>query len=299
MSQMSQPSQSHAEEAQVNPPQAKDSTPDKPLHDVQKTPDERGIALQQVGISHVDFPMKLVEKTGGTQQVTAVANFTVGLLAASKGTHMSRFMVMITEWSRHKVFSLNFREFLEETRKLLDAPSAQMEVNFKYFVDKAAPVSGITAPMGYNCFFKTALVNDTYQFVLGVEVPMANLCPCSKAISDFGAHNQRAYIRSQVVIDPERDHPMVWIEDVIEKLDAQASCPVYPLLKREDEKWVTERQYTNPKFVEDVIRDSVAVLRTVDGVTGFALEVEALESIHGHNAFARHSENFDAISLDF
>ena len=129
--------------------------------------------------------------------------------------------------------------------------------------------------------------------IVGVEIPIANCCPCSKAISEYGAHNQRTYLRAKTIVDVTPGCKKVWIEELVEKLEAAASCPVFPVLKRQDEKWVTEKQYDNPKFVEDVIRDATLILRTIPEVRGFSLEVEALESIHGHNAWAAHKENFD------
>lgn len=267
----------------------------KPLLDVQSTPDVRGIALQRVGVSHVELPMQILDKHGGTQAIATISSMTVDLPPESKGTHMSRFIEIANRWGKDKVFSLNVREFLEETCDKLHAQSAYLDMRFKYFIEKQAPVSGLSAPMGYDCRFRSALVNGTYEFILGVDVPMSTLCPCSKAISEFGAHNQRAHTRAQLIIDPTPDHPVIWIEDVVHLLEAQASCPVFPMLKRSDEKWVTERQYTNPKFVEDVLRDSILALREMQYVNGFHIEVEALESIHGHNAYAAHCEQFNTL----
>jgi GTP cyclohydrolase I len=265
------------------------------LDDIQGLADVRGVALQKVGISRVEIPMSVIQKDGKTQQVSALATMSVGLPAQFKGTHMSRFVIQLSEWSRNKDFSLNLKEFLEEAKERLDAPSAFIDLNFRYFIEKKAPVTDMTAPMAYAVTFRGALVENDYAFTLGVEVPISTLCPCSKAISDYGAHNQRAEIRALVNIDPATEHPVVWIEDLVSALEECASCPVYPLLKRVDEKYVTERQYDNPKFVEDVIREGILVLRQYNGVTGFSLEVEALESIHGHNAWTTHQENFNVI----
>lgn len=264
-----------------------------PLLDVQGLADQRGVALNQVGIKNVEVPMQVVQKNGKCQTVQATATLSVGLPAECKGTHMSRFVMLLDEWSQGNPLSLNLKEFLESLKARLEAPSAFLELDFRYFMDKPAPVSQLSAPMAYGCSFKGSLSQTgEYRLMLSVVVPCATLCPCSKAISDYGAHNQRAEIRADVLIDPETEHPVVWIEDIVAGLESASSCPVYPLIKRVDEKFITEKAYDNPKFVEDVIRDATLFLRQVKGVTGFALEVEALESIHAHNAWARHAEQF-------
>jgi GTP cyclohydrolase I len=263
-----------------------------PLLDVQGLGDQRGVAIQQVGVKEVSMPMNVLQKDGHLQSVAAKARLSVGLPGHFKGTHMSRFIIQLTEWSRDKVLSLNLKEFLAETCERLAVDAAQTDIRFSYFMDKAAPVSKLAAPMSYDCSFRGSLTDGEYRLVLGLVIPICTLCPCSKAISDYGAHNQRAEIHVQVDIDTQVEHPVVWIEDLVTALEACASCPVYPLVKREDEKWMTERAYDNPKFVEDVIRDGIIVLRNYPGITGFSIEVNALESIHGHNAWAQHSENF-------
>lgn len=264
----------------------------KPLLDVQGLDDVRGIALQQVGIKEVCMPIQILQKDGKIQEVAANARLSVGLPKELKGTHMSRFVMLLNDWRQDKVFSMNLREFLVELKSRLTAETAQADIGFRYFVEKAGPASGLTAPSPVDCKFSGRLTATEYQFVLGLVIPICTLCPCSKAISKYGAHNQRAELRAKIVIDSENDHKMLWIEDLVDNLEQAASCPVYPLVKRADEKWMTERAYENPKFVEDVIRDSILILRNTEGVLGFDLEVEALESIHGHNAWAQHAENF-------
>lgn len=271
------------------------SVPEKfsTLLDVQGLADQRGVTLNQVGIKNVEVPMKVIQKDGKVQNVQTMATLSVGLPAELKGTHMSRFVILLSEWSQNKNLCLNLQTFLEELKTRLDAPSAYTELKFRYFIDKAAPVSKMTAPMAYECVFKGSLDEDGhYRLILTVVVPCATLCPCSKAISDYGAHNQRAEIRAHVIIDPDTEHRVVWIEDLVEGLEAASSCPVYPLIKRMDEKFITEKAYDNPKFVEDVIREATLFLRDYKGITGFSLEVEAMESIHAHNAWAAHAENF-------
>lgn len=263
------------------------------LLDVQGLADQRGVTLNQVGVKNVEIPMQVLQKDGKTQLVQAVATMSVGLPAEFKGTHMSRFVIQLNEWSQNKTFSLDLREFLVEAKQRLEAPSAFIELKFRYFMDKPAPVSGMSAPMAYECIFKGSLnEQDQYRLILSTLVPCATLCPCSKAISDYGAHNQRAEIRADVLLDTTQDHRVVWIEDIVAGLEEASSCPVYPLIKRVDEKFITEKAYDNPKFVEDVIRESTLFLREYKGVSGFSLEVEALESIHAHNAWASHAENY-------
>ena len=263
------------------------------LLDVQGLADKRGVTLNQVGVKNVEIPMQVIQKDGKAQTVQALATMSVGLPAEFKGTHMSRFVIQLSEWSQNKTLCLNLKEFLIEAKERLEAPSAFIELKFRYFIDKPAPVSGLSAPMAYECVFKGSLdEQEHYRLILSVLVPCATLCPCSKAISDYGAHNQRAEIRANVIIDPETEHRMVWIEDLVAGLEEASSCPVYPLIKRVDEKFITEKAYDNPKFVEDVIREATLLLRDYKGITGFSLEVEALESIHAHNAWAAHAENF-------
>lgn len=278
------------------PQAASNPTADKQfstLLDVQGLADRRGVTLNQVGIKNVEMPLIVLQKNGKTQTVQASATMSVGLPAECKGTHMSRFVIQLKEWSRDRVFSLDLKDFVEELKTRLDAPSAYTELRFRYFIDKPAPVSGLSAKMAYECTFKGCLdESGHHRVMLSVIVPCATLCPCSKAISDYGAHNQRAEIRATVILDPEANERVVWIEDLVAGLEEASSCPVYPLIKRADEKFITEKAYDNPKFVEDVIRDATLFLRSYNGITGFNLEVEAMESIHAHNAWATHAENF-------
>jgi GTP cyclohydrolase IB len=261
------------------------------LLDVQNLVDSRGIALQKVGVKNVELPVHILQKDGITQMVSATVTLSVDLPEEYKGTHLSRFIIQLAERSEDKAFCYNLKDFLEETKTRLASNEAHIEMGFRYFVKKASPVTKMVAPMAYQCRFEAALSpKGEYQFTLGVEIPIATLCPCSKAISDYGAHNQRAMIRAKVRLDMDNDHQVLWIEDLADALDECASCPVYPILKRADEKYVTERAYDNPKFVEDVMRECVATLRATPSVLGFELEVEAFESIHGHNAWAYQNE---------
>ena len=262
------------------------------LLDVQGLPDIRGIDLKRVGVSRVDIPMQILQADGHYQTVTAKATMSVGLPKEHKGTHMSRFIIQLSEWSRGKVISMHLPEFMAEAQERLNATTAQLDLTFQYFVEKPAPVTRQSAPMGFVCRLQGRIDQDVFTMGLGVTVPIATLCPCSKAISKYGAHNQRAEVAANLVVASEEatNQPVIWFEDIITLLEETASCPVYPLLKREDEKYVTERQYENAKFVEDVIRDATHSLRKLPSVAGFSLEVEALESIHGHNAWTYHEE---------
>jgi GTP cyclohydrolase IB len=267
----------------------------QPLIDVQSHADTRGIALQKVGVKNVELPLHVLQKDGHTQMVAASVTMSVSLPEEQKGTHLSRFIIQLAEQNDSIAFCYNLKQFLEETQRRLDATNAYIKMDFRYFIQKKAPISLMSAPMAVSCSFEASLHGTAYQFALGLEVPIATLCPCSKAISDYGAHNQRAMIRTRMLLDTQHDHQVAWIEDLVAALDECASCPVYPILKRTDEKYVTERAYDNPKFVEDVIRECVATLRQVPSVKGFEVEVEALESIHGHNAWASQNEGFSGL----
>jgi GTP cyclohydrolase I len=273
----------------------------KTLEDVQGKADTRNVPLEAAGVSQVEMPLAILQKNGQAQTVAANASMSVALPPQEKGTHMSRFIIQLAEWSEAKTFSIaQMPAFLTELKQRLNAQTAQVELNFKYFIDKKAPITEGSAPMAYTVRLRGALAGDVLTLMLRLEAPMATLCPCSKSISDFGAHNQRAITTIDILLDETlfsttnatASSSALWIEDLIALVDDAASCPVFPLLKRADEKWVTERQYTNAKFVEDVVRDATLALRDLNTVKGFAVKCEALESIHGHNAWAAHQEFF-------
>lgn len=258
------------------------------MKDVQNVADERGIAIQNVGISNVHLPFLIKTKAKSFQSVLANIKLTVELPGAYKGTHMSRFVEILSVWSQKPVSSREMASILQETLQRLDAPSAQLDIHFKYFIEKEAPVSRLKSMLDVECLFSARLNEQgNVDFTLGVEVPFTSLCPCSKEISEYGAHNQRGVMRVQVKHEAGR---FIWIEDLVALLEQQASCPIFPLLKREDEKYVTEQAYENPKFVEDILRDLVLALRREAGVSWFAVECENYESIHNHSAYARHVE---------
>ena len=257
------------------------------MKDVQNSQDNRNVDIQKVGIKHVELPLVVQRKNKSDKVVYAKARVCVSLPRNYKGTHMSRFVEVFNEWRSKKLLGVDIRGCLEEVVKRLDAQSGELEFDFKYFVDKQAPVSNLSAPMCYDCSFEGRIDNGQYKFVLGVKVPVTTLCPCSKEISEYGAHNQRAIISVKVSYD---ETEQIWLEDLIELIESCASCPVHPLLKRQDEKYVTEKAWENPKFVEDVLRDMVVKLRENSTIKEFEVDCEAFESIHNHSAWAYQSE---------
>ncbi len=255
------------------------------MKDVQSQPDDRGVDIQKVGVKQLFLPLNIEEKGGGYQAVTASIRASVGLPRDFKGTHMSRFLEVLEGWSKRAISTRQVSAILQDLSRGLGAGSAQLELRFRYFVKKKAPVSGKESLMGYTCFFAGEMNGAEYDFIQGAEVPVLSLCPCSREISAYGAHNQRTMIRARL-----RPRHMFWLEDLIGALEGQGSSPIYPLLKREDEKYVTEHSYMNPKFVEDILRDCVLFLRRDPRAGWFEVECESLESIHDHSAFAHHLE---------
>lgn len=262
------------------------------MKDVQNQHDNRGIEIQKVGVKGVELPLTVQRKDA--EDITIYSSATVGvtLPAHYKGTHMSRFVEILNEWREKHLLGVDIKGCIEEIIKKLDAKSGYIKFDFKYFIDKLSPVTKISAPMCYDCFFEGSLENynqedEEYKFYLGVKVPVTTLCPCSKEISDYGAHNQRALVSVKITY-PEDEH--IWLEDLIGEIEKCASSQLYPILKREDEKFVTEHAYENPKFVEDVLRDVVLYLRNSDIIDSFEVECESLESIHNHSAWAYQQE---------
>lgn len=257
------------------------------MKDVQNTVDNRNVDIQKVGIKHIELPLIIQRKNNTDQIVSGKARVCVSLPRSYKGTHMSRFVEVLNEWRTKNLLGVDIKGCLEKIIKKLHAESGELEFEFKYFVNKKSPVTKLAAPMSYDCSFEGRIDADSYKFILGVKVPVTTLCPCSKEISDNGAHNQRAMITVKISYS-ETEH--VWLEDLIELIESCASCPVYPLLKRQDEKFVTERAWDNPKFVEDVLRDVVVKLRNHSVIKEFEVDCEAFESIHNHSAWAFQSE---------
>jgi GTP cyclohydrolase I len=249
------------------------------MKDMQNHKDDRNIDIDQVGVKGIRYPITVLDKNMGEQQTVAEINMYVNLPRYYKGTHMSRFVEILNEHSR-RISLQNFSEILDEMKKRLNAESAHMEITFPYFINKVAPVSGSEGLMEYKCTFKGSL-NKGSDLVTMIHVPISTLCPCSKEISEFGAHNQRGEVRLQV-----RFKKFIWIEDLIQLVEVSASTDVYSVLKREDEKYVTERAYNNPKFVEDIVRDIAQKLNDDANITWFSVESENFESIHNHSAYA-------------
>jgi GTP cyclohydrolase I len=255
------------------------------MEDVQGRPDERGVPLNHVGISDLSYPIVVLDRSNERQQTVAKIAMSVGLPQQFKGTHMSRF-VEVLEAHRGEITLRTLPRILSELRERLHAESARVELAFPYFVEKAAPVTGAKALMDYQCRF-VGEVNGGDHFTLAVRVPVTSLCPCSKAISDYGAHSQRTYVTMEVRTGGHRlEEDLIWIEELIEIAEACSSAPVYPLLKRPDERHVTMLAYDHPAFVEDIARDVALRLRADPRVGSFRVHVESDESIHNHRAFA-------------
>lgn len=251
-----------------------------PIEDVQNTPDTRQLAIDKVGIKSIRHPVKVKDKTGGVQHTVATFNMYVFLPHNFKGTHMSRF-VEILNMNEREISVESFESILRTMVARLDAESGHVEMTFPYFVNKAAPVSGVESLSDYEVTFIGEINQGKYDITVKVVVPVTSLCPCSKKISDYGAHNQRSHVTVTALIND-----FIWVEDIIRLVEDQASCEVYGLLKRPDEKYVTERAYDNPKFVEDIVRDVAAQLNAEKKIVAYTVESENFESIHNHSAYA-------------
>ncbi len=250
-----------------------------PLVDIQSSPDGRNIPIDKVGVRNVKYPIKVLERNNGVQQTYGVFSLTVDLPREFKGTHMSRFLEVLGEYN-HEIGGDTIPRILAKLRDKLDAETAHLEVKFNLFREKAAPVTGKVGMMGYECgFIATGGAID--EFLVYAQVPVTTLCPCSKEISAFGAHNQRGYVTVKV-----EARGMLWLEDVIDMIESAGSAQLYPVLKRPDEKFVTEQAYQNPRFVEDMVREVALAFDKHPNVGNYEVEVENHESIHDHNAYA-------------
>ena len=252
--------------------------------DIQSTPDTREIPLKKAGVKNLRYPVSIMDKASGSQSTTATVDLFVNLPHDYKGTHMSRF---VEAFHRHHE-NLGMKQFLsmlEEIRVKLDAERAFGSMSFPFFMRKKAPVSGAESIMEYRCTYEGEVSADLQKFFLKIKVPVTTVCPCSKAISEYGAHNQRGMVTVTL-----QNTSLFWMEDVIELVEQSASCGLYSILKRPDEKWVTEHAYDNPRFVEDVVREVCVALKKFDKCekpfTWFCVECENYESIHNHNAYA-------------
>ena len=250
------------------------------IEDVQNRKDTRNIPINKVGIKDIRHPVRVRDRDGGEQHTIANFSMYVNLPHNFKGTHMSRFVEILHQHER-EISVQSFKEMLHEMTDRLEAASGHIEMRFPYFVSKKAPVSGVESLLDYDVTFIGEIHDGKPDMILKVVVPVTSLCPCSKKISDYGAHNQRSHVTITA-----RIKEFVWVEELIDVVEQEASCELYGLLKRPDEKMVTERAYDNPKFVEDMVRDVAARMNSDDRIDYYIVESENFESIHNHSAYA-------------
>lgn len=248
------------------------------MKDVQNEKDGRNIPLKHVGIKNLRWPIELKDKEKGSQPTVATVMLAVDLPKDLRGTHMSRFVECMGNLG--PVGLKEIEHILDDLKEKLQAEKAMLQLEFPYFIQKQAPVSGKTAPMDIDCVYR-AEKGEAFKLRICAIIPIATLCPCSKEISAYGAHNQRAYAKIEI-----EANEMVWLEDLVKVAEDSASTPLYGLLKRPDEKYVTEHAYDKPRFVEDAVREIVLRLEADKRITWYRAEVESMESIHNHNAFA-------------
>ncbi len=260
------------------------------LVDVQSSHDNRHIAIDKVGIKGIRRPIQISDKNGHTQGTVANLGMYVYLPQQFKGTHMSRFVEILEHRDHLDVPS--FKTMLPEMLERLESHVGEIEMSFTYFITKAAPVSRVTSLMDYEVTFIGKCVDDVTDLNIKVVVPVTSLCPCSKEISQYGAHNQRSHITINARLSEFAEGAKtLWIEDLIRIAEESASCELFGLLKRPDEKFVTEKAYENPKFVEDIVRDVANRLNADDRISHYVVEAENFESIHNHSAYALIEKN--------
>jgi len=250
------------------------------LPDIQNQSDTRGIAIDKVGVKDIRLPIVVKDRLKKIQRTVANFSLYVSLPHSFKGTHMSRF-VEILNMDELEITLDSLKNILFEMTEKLEAKDAYLQLTFPYFIKKSAPVSNIESIMDYNVSFIGELIDKKYSVFIRVVVPITSVCPCSKEISKYGAHNQRSYVTVTVEIKS-----FIWIEELIEMIEKGGSCQVYGVLKRPDEKYVTERGYENPKFVEDIVRDIALQLNNDERIISYNIEAENYESIHNHSALA-------------
>ncbi len=251
------------------------------IPDIQSKADTRRLAIDQVGIRAIRHPVKVRDRSQGEQYTIAVFNMYVGLPHNFKGTHMSRFVEVLND--HDNVISVHsFRDIVKEVAVKLNSESSRIEMTFPFFLEKSAPVTGVKSLVDYEATLFGDLIDGDVSISTRVVVPVTSLCPCSKEISDYGAHNQRSHVTITVLAEA-----FVWIEELIELAEINASSQLYGLLKRPDEKFVTEQAYDNPKFVEDMVRDVAGALIRDERIVSYTVESENFESIHNHSAYAR------------
>ncbi|MEX2673189.1 MAG: GTP cyclohydrolase FolE2 [Phycisphaeraceae bacterium] len=255
------------------------ANPNKPLSDVQASEDLRQVPINKVGVTDITYPIRLRTRAGSAQHTIATVNMYVSLPHHQKGTHMSRFLEVLNEHAQ-EIDPSDIMAICHDIKQRLNAQDAHLELKFPYFINKPAPVTQSMGLMDYEVTFDCES-NGTDDFVMGVKVPATSLCPCSKIISAYGAHNQRCLIEAKV-----RTSSLLWIEELAEMCEAAGSAPVYSVLKRPDEKHVTEQAYDNPRFVEDIVRELALILENEKRITWYQITSENFESIHNHNAYA-------------
>ncbi len=251
-----------------------------PIDDVQGSPDSRKLAIDKVGVKDIRHPVRVRDRSGGEQHTVASFNMYVELPHNFKGTHMSRFVEILNQHEK-EISVRSFKSMLKEVTELLEADKGHIEMAFPYFVTKKAPVTRVESMIDYQVTLVGEVHKGQTQTEIKVVVPVTSLCPCSKKISAYGAHNQRSHVTVRVLTNS-----FVWIEELIDIVEQEASCELYGLLKRPDEKYVTERAYDNPKFVEDMVRDVAGRFNGDDRIDAYSVESENFESIHNHSAYA-------------
>ncbi len=251
-----------------------------PIEDVQGRADTRQLPINRVGIKDIRHPVKVKDRSAGEQHTIATFNMYVNLPHNFKGTHMSRFVEILNQHER-EISVESFGAMLAEMTQRLDATAGRIEMSFPYFVMKQAPVTKVQSLMDYQASLIGDMRDGKIEMWVRVVVAVTSLCPCSKKISDYGAHNQRSHITIRAKL---REH--MWIEELVDIAESEASCELYGILKRPDEKYVTERAYDNPKFVEDIVRDVAARLNKEDRIASYVIESGNFESTHNHSAYA-------------
>ncbi|OAM31175.1 MULTISPECIES: GTP cyclohydrolase FolE2 [Eikenella] len=252
------------------------------IADVQSSPDQRNMPINQVGIKDLHFPLQ-IQSAEGVQHTIARIGMTVALPASQKGTHMSRFVALMEERQHLVLDFASLHQLTLDMLERLDAQAGRITISFPFFRKKAAPVSGITSFLDYAVTWQGEVqAGGEYSYQIKVLAPVTSLCPCSKEISQYGAHNQRSHVTVTLTCHKQE----VSIEEIIDLVENKASCQLYGLLKRPDEKYVTEHAYENPKFVEDMVRDIAVALKHDPRIDRFTVESENFESIHNHSAYA-------------
>ena len=270
----------------MNFPDIKSAAKHAAMPDIQSSSDHRNLAINQVGVRGVRYPVLILLEGGGSMPSVGEFGLSVGLAAEQKGTHMSRFIELLEAANQNGIVlsRKGMQALLEDMLRRLDAATGLIDVSMPFFINKSAPVSGVQSMMDYRLRFIAEKTQEKLAITCEVKVPVKSLCPCSKEISEYGAHNQRSEVMVRAQVGPDAD----WsVEQMIRTIESQASCELWGLLKRPDEKYVTEKAYDNPKFVEDLVRDVAQTVGAMPGVLGYEVEAENFESIHNHSAWAR------------